>query len=50
VNLDDLPRLEFADPGPARDQVVAAILAHVLDDGADDQTAVLAQRFRLVAT
>jgi uncharacterized protein YhfF len=27
VNLDDLPRLEFADPGPVRDQVVAAILA-----------------------
>ena len=27
VRLDDLPRLEFADPGPVRDQVVAAILA-----------------------
>jgi uncharacterized protein YhfF len=27
VNLDDLPRLEFADPGPVRDLVVAAILA-----------------------
>ena len=27
VTLDDLPRLEFADPGPIRDQVVAAILA-----------------------
>jgi uncharacterized protein YhfF len=27
VRLEDLPRLEFADPGPVRDQVVAAILA-----------------------
>jgi uncharacterized protein YhfF len=27
VRLDDLPRLEFADPGPVRDQVVAAIVA-----------------------
>jgi uncharacterized protein YhfF len=27
VELDDLPRLEFADPGPVRDQVVAAILS-----------------------
>lgn len=27
VDLDDLPRLEFADPGPVRDMVVAAILA-----------------------
>lgn len=27
VNLDDLPRLEFADPGPVQDLVVAAILA-----------------------
>ena len=24
---EDLPRLEFADPGPVRDEVVAAILA-----------------------
>ncbi len=27
MRLEDLPRLEFADPGPARDEVVAAILA-----------------------
>jgi uncharacterized protein YhfF len=27
VTVDDLPRMEFADPGPVRDQVVAAILA-----------------------
>lgn len=27
MNLDDLPPREFADPGPIRDQVVAAILA-----------------------
>ena len=27
VTFDDLARLEFADPGPIRDQVVAAILA-----------------------
>jgi uncharacterized protein YhfF len=27
VRPEDLPRLEFADPGPARDEVVAAILA-----------------------
>jgi uncharacterized protein YhfF len=26
VRFEDLPRLEFADPGPVRDQVVAAIL------------------------
>jgi uncharacterized protein YhfF len=26
MNVDDLPRWEFADPGPVRDQVVAAIL------------------------
>jgi uncharacterized protein YhfF len=27
VNLDDLPRAEFAFPGPLRDQLVAAILS-----------------------
>lgn len=27
VDFDDLPRLEFADPGPVRDLVVAAVLA-----------------------
>jgi uncharacterized protein YhfF len=27
MNLDDLPRAEFAFPGPLRDQLVAAILA-----------------------
>lgn len=27
VRLDDLPQLEFADAGPVRDQVVAAVLA-----------------------
>ena len=27
MRLEDLPRLELADPGPARDEVVAAILA-----------------------
>ena len=27
MRFEDLPRLEFADPGPVRDQVVAAILA-----------------------
>jgi uncharacterized protein YhfF len=27
VRFEDLPPLEFADPGPVRDQVVAAILA-----------------------
>ena len=27
VDVDDLPRLEFADPGPVRDLVVGAILA-----------------------
>jgi uncharacterized protein YhfF len=27
VRIEDLPRLEFAEPGPVRDQVVAAILA-----------------------
>jgi uncharacterized protein YhfF len=27
VNLDDLPRVEFAFPGPLRDQLVAAILS-----------------------
>ncbi len=27
INLDDLPRAEFAFPGPLRDQLVAAILA-----------------------
>lgn len=26
MTIGDLPRLEFADPGPVRDQVVAAIL------------------------
>jgi len=29
MDFSDLPRLEFADPGPVRDQVVAAILAGV---------------------
>jgi uncharacterized protein YhfF len=27
MNLDDLPRVEFAFPGPLRDQLVAAILS-----------------------
>jgi uncharacterized protein YhfF len=27
MNLDDLPGIEFASPGPVRDQVVAAILS-----------------------
>jgi uncharacterized protein YhfF len=27
VHIEDLPRREFADPGPVRDEVVAAILA-----------------------
>jgi uncharacterized protein YhfF len=27
MNLDDLPRIEFAFPGPLRDQLVAAILS-----------------------
>jgi uncharacterized protein YhfF len=27
MNLDDLPRMEFAFPGPLRDQLVAAILS-----------------------
>ena len=27
MNLDDLPRAEFAFPGPLRDQLVAAILS-----------------------
>jgi uncharacterized protein YhfF len=27
VDIHELPRLEFADPGPVRDEVVAAILA-----------------------
>lgn len=40
MKLDDLPRLEFADPGPLRDQVVAAILA-----GAKTTTTGLALRY-----
>jgi hypothetical protein len=48
VNLDDLPRLEFAEPGPVRDLVVAAILAGTKTTTTGLALA-LAQRFRLVA-
>jgi hypothetical protein len=29
VTIENVPDLEFADPGPVRDQVVAAILAGI---------------------
>jgi uncharacterized protein YhfF len=72
MNLDDLPRVEFAFPGPLRDQLVAAILSGAKTSTSalvlgyerdnepapegrravsdDDDTLVLAQRFRLVLT
>lgn len=57
VRTDDLPRLEFADPGPLRDQVVAAIMAGATTttsglalgyERAGEQSPVSGQQFAVV--